>query len=53
MLLGALVHQRHSVTVGIKRNITSFLPEVYEGRAGQPRGAEEMWRSVYFLGNII
>ncbi|MFL0593341.1 M14 family metallopeptidase [Staphylococcus caprae] len=39
--------------VGIKRNITSFLPEVYEGRAGQPRGAEEMWRSVYFLGNII
>ena len=25
---------------------------MYEGRAGKPRGAQEMWRSVY-LGNII
>ena len=39
--------------VGIKKNITSYLPEIYEGRAGKPRGAEEMWRSVNFLGNII
>ncbi|SLB90592.1 Zinc carboxypeptidase [Mycobacteroides abscessus subsp. massiliense] len=39
--------------VGIKRGTTSFLPEVYEGRAGKPRGAQEMWRSVYYLGNII
>ena len=30
-----------------------LLPEVYEGRAGKPRGAQEMWRSVYYLGNII
>lgn len=29
------------------------MPEVYEGRAGKPRGAQEMWRSVYYLGNII
>ena len=28
--------------VGITKGITSFLPEVYEGRAGKPRGAEEM-----------
>ena len=33
--------------------ISYFLPEVYEGRAGKPRGAQEMWRSVYYLGNII
>ena len=39
--------------VGISKNITSFLPEVYEGRAGKPRSAPEMWRSVYFLGNIL
>ncbi|MCO6312749.1 M14 family metallopeptidase [Staphylococcus epidermidis] len=39
--------------VGIKHGTTSFLPEVYEGRAGVPRGAQEMWRSVYYLGNII
>lgn len=39
--------------VGIKKDITSYLPEIYEGRAGKPRGAEEMWRSVNFLGNII
>lgn len=39
--------------VGIKKEITSFLPEIYEGRAGKPRGAGEMWRSVYFLGNIV
>ena len=39
--------------VGIKHGTTSFLPEVYEGRAGKPRGAQEMWRSVYYLGNII
>lgn len=39
--------------VGITKGITSFLPEVYEGRAGKPRGAEEMWRSVYYLGNIL
>ena len=38
--------------VGITKGITSFLPEVYEGR-GKPRGAEEMWRSVYYLGNIL
>lgn len=39
--------------VGITKDITSFLPEIYEGRAGVPRGAAEMWRSVYFIGNII
>ena len=39
--------------VGINHGTTSFLPEVYEGRAGKPRGAQEMWRSVYYLGNII
>ena len=39
--------------VGIKHGTTSFLPEVYEGRSGKPRGAQEMWRSVYYLGNII
>ena len=36
--------------VGVTKGITSFLPEVYEGRSGKPRGPEEMWRSVYFLG---
>lgn len=39
--------------VGINKEITSYLPEVYEGRAGKPRSAQEMWRSVYYLGNII
>lgn len=39
--------------VGIQRNITSILPEIYEGRAGERRGSEEMKRSMYFLGNLI
>lgn len=39
--------------VGINENITSYLPEIYEGRAGKPRSSGEMWRSVYFIGNIV
>lgn len=39
--------------VGIGRNITSILPEIYEGRAGERRGSGEMKRSMYFLGNLI
>ena len=39
--------------VGINADISSYLPEVYEGRAGERRGAGEMRRSMYFLGNLI
>lgn len=39
--------------VGINQEISSFLPEIYEGRAGKPRSSGEMWRSVYFIGNIV
>lgn len=38
--------------VGIVKDITSYLPEIYEGRSGEPRGPQEMWRSVNFIGNI-
>lgn len=39
--------------VGINKDISSFLPEVYEGRAGERRGVGEMRRSIYYLGNLI
>lgn len=39
--------------LGIKENITSFLAEIYEGRAGEPKSASEMTRTVRWISNII
>ncbi|WP_278925345.1 M14 family metallopeptidase [Staphylococcus auricularis] len=39
--------------VGVEMKTTSYLSEFNEGRVGEKKGVNEMWRSVRWVGNVI